>query len=421
MGWQVNNGPDQLATFHPAARFHASLYRPDVIKLVLKTGSVARALEVADKERGQASQRVAVADVLPPTVLVTVTTPNPKKPQKVKVEAVAQATAKHPVIALQLFLDGRPFGGKKALKKVAKPGLGPVREAWQFTLPPGARKLAVQAESSVSKGFSEPVEIVAARGLKPVPGTPEKLKQELPRLHVLAIGISDYPGNLRLRFATKDATVLAKTFASTGQALFRPGKFDVLTDAKATRANILDRLENLADQVAPGDVAVITFAGHGGRDGTGKFFLLPVDANPKKLLSTGVDGDQVKSVLASLPCKVILVLDACHSGAVGGVELRARGADNLVRDLVAEDRGVIVMCAAMGAEVAMESDKVGHGFFTKALVEGLSGKAKSDDGKVYLHRLDAYLYDRVTELSADRQHPAITRPTSIRSFALARP
>jgi len=54
-------------------------------------------------------------------------------------------------------------------------------------------------------------------------------------------------------------------------------------------------------------------------------------------------------------------------------------------------------------------------------MEGLSGKARSKDGKVYLHQLDAYIYDRVTELSGDRQHPAITRPTSIRSFALARP
>ena len=35
MGWHVNNGPDQLATVHPAARFRSSLYRPDVIKRLL--------------------------------------------------------------------------------------------------------------------------------------------------------------------------------------------------------------------------------------------------------------------------------------------------------------------------------------------------------------------------------------------------
>ena len=54
-------------------------------------------------------------------------------------------------------------------------------------------------------------------------------------------------------------------------------------------------------------------------------------------------------------------------------------------------------------------------------MDGLSGKAASKDGKVYLHQLDAYIYDQVKDMSSDQQHPAITRPTSIRSFALARP
>src|SRR5262245_37205381 len=50
MGWHVNNGPDAMATFYPAAQFRKSLYRPDVIKLLLRTGGVERALEVADAE-----------------------------------------------------------------------------------------------------------------------------------------------------------------------------------------------------------------------------------------------------------------------------------------------------------------------------------------------------------------------------------
>ena len=44
MGWQVNNGVDKMATFHAAAQFRKSFYRPDVIKLLLKTGSVEKAL-----------------------------------------------------------------------------------------------------------------------------------------------------------------------------------------------------------------------------------------------------------------------------------------------------------------------------------------------------------------------------------------
>jgi WD40 repeat protein len=426
MGWHMNNGPEQMATFHPAARFRSSLYRPDVIKLLLKSGSVARALAAADKAAGQATRLVKVTDVLPPTV--TITAPDKAAVQvtsaTLEVRAVAQAPGKQPITALRLMLNGRPYGGKVGLKTVAKPAPGPVRETWTITLPPGRHQLAVQAESAVSKGLSEPVQVTyaLARGLKKDADTPAQKRQKLPRLHVLAIGISEYPGSLRLRYAAKDARVLADTLRQTTQGLFREVKVEVLPDAKATRANVLDRLEGLANQVSPGDVAVISFAGHGERDAKGQFFLLPVDANPKKLLSTCVPGDTVKNALANLTgCKVILVLDACHSGAVGSAAPVARAplTDNLVRDLVTEDYGVIVMCSAMGREVALEGTKEGHGYFTLALIEGLRGKAASKDGLVYLHQLDAYVIDRVKELSADRQHPAIARPTSVRSFPLS--
>ena len=53
MGWQVNNGLEQLGTFYPAAQFHKAFYRPDVIQRVLAEGSVAKAREAADKDSGE--------------------------------------------------------------------------------------------------------------------------------------------------------------------------------------------------------------------------------------------------------------------------------------------------------------------------------------------------------------------------------
>ena len=63
MGWHVNNGPDKMATFYPAARFRASLYRPDVVQRVLAEGSVAKALAAADKARGRVSIPVEIEQV----------------------------------------------------------------------------------------------------------------------------------------------------------------------------------------------------------------------------------------------------------------------------------------------------------------------------------------------------------------------
>src|SRR5207244_2776608 len=109
----VGNGPGRMADFHPAARFRKSLYRPDVIKLLLKAGSVERALELADEARGKKSERTEVAKVLPPKVAITAPARSGVRVPRaeVRVRAVASSVGGHPVTALRLLLDGRPYKG----------------------------------------------------------------------------------------------------------------------------------------------------------------------------------------------------------------------------------------------------------------------------------------------------------------------
>jgi len=124
MGWRLNNGPDKLATFYPAALFHKSLYRPDVIKRLLEAGGVEKALAAADKARGEASQLAQVAEVLPPFVVIT----SPDRPKvevqepSVELRFVAKPVGKHPITAVRLLLDGRPYAGAEQIKKFDPPG-----------------------------------------------------------------------------------------------------------------------------------------------------------------------------------------------------------------------------------------------------------------------------------------------------------
>ena len=100
---------------------------------------------------------------------------------------------------------------------------------------------------------------------------------------------------------------------------------------------------------------------------------------------------------------------------------RAR-ADDLVRDLITEEYGIIVMSSSLGREYSMEGLSVKQGFFTLALVEGLSGKADFNrDRVVYLNELDRYTIRRVRLLTLGRQNPIMAKPATIRSFPLARP
>ena len=63
--------------------------------------------------------------------------------------------------------------------------------------------------------------------------------------------------------------------------------------------------------------------------------------------------------MAAIPGRVLVLLDACHAGAAGGDRRKAVHVltDDLIRDLVTDDYGVIVMCSSMGREYSMESDE----------------------------------------------------------------
>ncbi len=69
---------------------------------------------------------------------------------------------------------------------------------------------------------------------------------------------------------------------------------------------------------------------------------------------------------------------------------------------LARSVGIIILAATGTEQVAAEFTKLGHGAFTYALLEGLSGKAdggSSPDGKITVKELEAFLNDMVPELT----------------------
>lgn len=421
MGWHVNNGADQWASFYPASQFRSTYYRPDVIKLLLKTGNVARALEAADKARGRMTEKAAITEVLPPKVRITSPTSGHNAPQNtVEVRASATSVGAHPVTALRLLVDGRPYQGQKGVQAVTEPKLGEVTKTWQVELEPGKHKLKVLADSSVSQGVSDEVDVLYVGGQAETP--------RLPKLYVVAVGITDYPGDLKLNYATKDAEALASALKSHCKPLFRDIEVKTITDAKATRAGILKGLSWLRGQMTQSDYGIFFFAGHGELDNDGSLYFLSIDADTTDLVSSAVPADQVKRVLSGIPGKVITILDACHSASIAGSNAGKRRAaqgsltDDLVRDLVTDENGVVAMCSSTGREFSLENNQFRQGTFTLSIIEGLSGKADfNKDGVVYLNELDTYVTDRVKELTRGQQHPVTAKPGSIRSFPLAKP
>ena len=357
----------------------------------------------------QSVASVGLADVLPPTV--TVTAPATAEAE-VAVSAVAEGNAKHPVVAMRLIVDGRPYQGAAGVQRFT-PAREKAEASWKVALPPGPHSLAVLAESAVSKGMSAPVVVTRAG------------KEELPNLYIVAAGVSDYPGDMKLNFAASDAVLLTSTLAKHAKGIFGIVEVKTMTDKEATKKAMLEGLDWLRAKMTAKDVGIFSFSGHGGRDPrTGQFFLVPVDVSESDVVGSCMSGEEFKSRLENMPGRLIAILDACHSGAAASAKPNPNAGrpDNLVRDLLTDDYGVIVMSSSLGHEYSMESPVTRAGFFTLGLTEGLSGRADINrDGIIYIHELSYYAALRVGQLSGGRQNPTLGRPPTIRPFPIAKP
>lgn len=421
MGWQVNNGQDKFAEFYPAARFRGSLYRPDIVRRLLDSGSVQAALAGTDRDPRRPAEPTTIEQVLPPEVRIVqpATRQTEVSEPRVAIRASVQVRGRHPVTSLRLLLDGRPHEGLKGVQVVPlspQETAADVQRDWQVELTPGRHSLVVMAETAVSKGLSEPIELLYRE-----PGTSEQ--PLLPNLNVFAVGISNYAGRLKLEFAAKDAQQFVDKLKASSTPLFRTVNVRLITDAEATRHNVLAGWTWLRRESTQRDVSVFFYSGHGAKDEAGGFYFVPVDGDPKDLLATSVSGNQFKDALGAIPGRVLVLLDACHAGAAGSERRKATGglADDLVRDLVTDDYGAVVMCSSMGGEYSMESEEHQQGYFTLALLEAFAGKADyNHDGFVYLTEVDAYLAERIKELTHGQQHSVTVKPATIRSFPLSK-
>lgn len=328
------------------------------------------------------------------------------------------------LLALRALIDGRVAAQVRGLKLAPTPvSVGSaVRNLHLLTVPvpPQDTVLTVVAETTQGKSPAASCRLRFAR-------TAESSEQPAllqPRLFLLSIGVSSYrQGDLRLRFAAKDAQDLAQTFKNQQKVLYRSVEARVLTDEQATRNNIVDSLEWLQRTTTNRDVAVLFLAGHGVTDpGTGTYYYLPYDADPEAMRRTMVPESEFRTTLANIAGKAILFLDTCHSGKVyAGTTMRSLSdLGGFIGELASADTGVVVFAASTGRQASQESPDWNNGAFTKAVVEGLRGRADlNKTGRITLNMLDLYVSERVKALTQGRQTPTTAKPSTIADFPLA--
>jgi WD40 repeat protein len=237
------------------------------------------------------------------------------------------------------------------------------------------------------------------------------------QLHLLTVGISayneDYAKTLRLHYADRDAHDLASAIVSTQEGLYSHIDAQALLDKDATRSGILRGLDTLRKEMERGggnDLAVVHFSGHGAMvDGT--LYLLPYETDARDAVGikdTALSIDMLKDELMKLAehGRVLVLLDACHSGATTQ-DGSAQVVDAVALRHALAAGNVTVLTSSGGREVSLEDDAWQHGAFTRALLDALNDPAADPDrvGLINASALAHYIARHVASLTDGKQSP----------------
>lgn len=206
------------------------------------------------------------------------------------------------------------------------------------------------------------------------------------RLHFLSVAVENAEGQRKLETVRRDHELIAEAIRDASSSLgsarsagvrfdARPlGAFKVLHGGNdspdaPTAERVIASFKALRESCRPDDLAVIVLSSHGE--------LLELEEGKPEYVFHASDRPirqkQMTDAIATLPCRTLLVLDTCHSGAGAGSQRQLQTFARVVN-------GPMVLTACAPTEEAyFDVGDFGHGFFLAAVVEGLRGTSIVDE------------------------------------------
>jgi TPR repeat protein/uncharacterized caspase-like protein len=214
--------------------------------------------------------------------------------------------------------------------------------------------------------------------------------------YALVIGIDKYSAPMpMLKTAASDAKAVASTLAE------RYG-FNVISllDQDATRAHILNALNQYRFSLNESDNLIIYFAGHGYSDKDAeRAYWLPIDAE-SVMSANRISADDLTSVVRTLRARhVLIVSDSCYSGALTrdpDMPTRSDGQPAFLNRML-KGRSRTLM-ASGGDEPVSDDGTEGHSVFAYAVLTAL----KQDDQPMFT--ASDLFYGRVRQQVAGKSH-----------------
>lgn len=372
-------GRDGLYSLQQFARV---LDRPDIVKAAIA---------------GTAGTRPTPGLQVPPGLEVAV-----NKIGDTQIELAVAANASAALKELRVYQDGKPTSAIPASGVTLKAAITVDRE-------PPARWLTVVA--------------VDTAGLTSMPVTAkiEAPQRTVNTLHLLAVGVDEYDHLSRLAFAKVDAETLTGASRAVKGSYYADVQASLLKDREATADQILKALSAKASEARAGDTLMLFFAGHGAKSPDGRFFMTTSTTRAEDLDGTALEWSRIAKVLGRTRARVIVLLDACHSGQAGA-QLQATNDDAVAAISGASRTPMLVFAASKGRQESEELRGVGGGVFTQALAKLITqGRDEQDlnqNGVLEVSEIFRGLKDVVTRETNGRQTPWLVRQDMVGDFAV---
>ncbi len=441
IGWQFNHRLDETPRFLMSWQLRRRLNRPEIVEQVLQRGSTAAALQFVaqqHRERPEPAFNIAQNPDLQAVPVVRLTAPlDGIKVTSSRLALKGSITLKSGKLqSVRVTVNGRPVEETRNIGRAQPPMAEGQSQATESVVPlnievplvPGRNVIEVVALTNSVTSQPQRVEVTYEAPRSTV---------SKPSLYVLTLGVSKYADQrLALEHADADARGLADAFATQEGAFYEKVHSKVLVNQDVTERELRRGLRWLRESATQHDLVVVSVSGHGMCDPQGNYFFIPHDFDVDEPSVTGIRWTEIMEPLKDLPAKVLLCMDTCHSAGVLGGKAGAATKKDLshsleaaLREMTAIESGLVVMTSSTGREASLEHPDWGHGAFTLSLIEALSNQRRvsaeqtrlpadlNGDGVIEVVELDAYVTQRVKELTAGRQHP-VTRRGDIPSFPI---
>jgi WD40 repeat protein/uncharacterized protein (DUF2164 family) len=395
IGWYMNNGLNDAASFYPIDRFFETYYRPDLIKeMIIRHETDELITEEAGVETTREFEQPPLVEFVSPEM----GTQFSREQATIEAKITDQGGG---VDEVRLYHNGKLVNSDTRGFKIAG-GENITEREFNVVLLPGVNNFRLTAFNS-ERIESNPVELEL--DYSGAVATSD--------LYVLAIGVNEYKNaSMNLNYGKPDAESFVETIQEKGASIFKSINVTTLYDGKANKKNVEKAFQDIIKKAKPEDAFLFFYAGHGVmsepmENKEEDFYMALHDVvrlygDNEGLEKNGISAGQITELSKQIKArKQMIVLDACQSG--GAVEtFSMRGATEQKAILqLARSAGLVVMASTGTEQYATEFQTLGHGVFTYALLQGMQGGADGGlkDGKITVKELDAFINDQVPVLT----------------------